>query len=1088
MKNSHSSLAVWDEAVDNVEKSQKTKYSITKNMVQRRLRPEPEIIEHILEDLEEKIRYYFNLFRLEKEKRTTAEKNSYYLQEELAKLYETFEKSKIYTMKLEDKLKKIKGNQSSLIDTVRRIDLLYIQLDTLVQSFAGVCTQTAADVVDGDAHLKKKQQTIQMLLDYIYPCRTLDPRINALYGLLYYQTIGLINGKYTGPPVPPIPPVVPTETNGWLPPSPLLFQKDNFNEKEKPVDGTDISKTNSAYSHSDGTTRSVLSSRDNKDYGDGYGKQELLGFDIKIGTVELRFDLENPKIVCVARYDHETAYAAIQNSKRITKPQIPYEIIDGNHFKFKINTTININNLPPKKPGVVPKFKIDVHDIKEKVLIGTAKCSFINEKTLTPNAPWDIYSRTGKEQPDVLGKIYVTVFPYPSKAKLPAESFKELKMGSGVHVNSSSGSHNLNSSQMESVNDDTYNQLNKYNSSSSVKYMIKKSSGVSGKGSAGKIGNSSLKPTGHKMVSFKDQADTNAKEPKFAPQGFQLTKVKPGEVKPKPKMTVTFKPYSSKTSNVSGTGKNSKTEKSGNMDAKDSTSGAADLPQTDKTQNVAIKTKISSAPVKSVTEKIDPFAGSTKTFDILKKPASASDMKLKGSNVSNVKMLINKMSKLSSNLNKQDEPLGALKARAKNSDPIVKLNSSVEEKLDEQNNVKNPMKVKLPYFTKKDAALKALTTNGKMNESMSKGTNATVKSTTNGKSNTIDPEVSNSHIMKSSLNASKEKSNSDSTMEKKLPVEESGEKALTTVKMFSKKMNMPLLKPTSLPQELNKSGTSQTVLKKSGDLKENDLRSKSQSSTKTDLSNKSLSMPNPNAEPPTKNEDTNNKEQAHPDTKLNGSLTETTKKTLFQKKISPKINSPGLKNSIDLKNSKDSKDLKISKNSKDSKDFKDFNKLAQKGDNSTEKSIEKPIVALKKNLLKLPSSIGMKRESSILGKHSTVKKTSLLNQTNLKDIKKETITSKTLSDSPKTKLSASENPKHKIILNTGQKNKSPPVSNVQIDRIDSDDPKLKKILASAQKKSVFINKEKIKQKFVFKPKEQKRVIKKFTPKFQAKPA
>lgn len=443
MKSAKMNLNVWEDALDVLEKKKPSKMKLTKDMVNQRLRPEPEIIENILEALEDKIRHYYKLFTVEKKRRTDAEKNNYYLQEEIAKAYEILEKNKVYTMKMEEKLKTIKNNQGSLIDTVRRIDLLYVQLDTLVQAFAGVCTQTAIDATEDETDLSKKKHIIQMLLDYIYPCRTLDPRINALYGLLYYQTVGLLNNNtMTSPPVPPIPPAIPSQYDGWLPPSHFHLNKANV-----PTDLKDQSFANivqsmhnkekaSAPSPPPGTkmqtfTNPVIKNDSfiHQNSGEGLGSKtvELLGFDIRIGTVELTYSQENPKIVCVVRYDNETAYTAIQNSKRVTKSKVPTQGTAEDHYIFTIDSTININSLPPKKAGEVPNFKIDIHDVRGKKLVGTARCSFVSERTLMKNVPWDVYSRLTKGETHVIGKIYVTILPYPSKAILPAQAFKSMK-------------------------------------------------------------------------------------------------------------------------------------------------------------------------------------------------------------------------------------------------------------------------------------------------------------------------------------------------------------------------------------------------------------------------------------------------------------------------------------------------------------------------------------------------------------------------------------------------------------------------------------------------------------------------------------
>ncbi|SCP05443.1 conserved Plasmodium protein, unknown function [Plasmodium ovale] len=451
---------VWNDALDHFEElSNKNRYSLTKDTIHGRLRPEPEIIENVLEELENKIRHYFSLYQIEKEKRTSSEKNSYYLQKEVYSAYAILDKNKIYTKKLEDKLNSIKENQSSLIDTVRRIDLLYIQLDTLVQSFAGVCTQVATETSENSTSVNKKRNTLKMLLDYIYPCRTLDPRINSLYGILYYQSVGLLkDGKFMSPPIPPVPPVVPSEGDGWLPPS-RYHHNHHGNHQEKDDHNISLTTENSfsdlvrTYKQMSNNTdsyevfftkyveeeqnklekneniRSVItgSGSNSSNKSNGIIPHDLLGFDVQVSKVEIKYSKENPRIICVIRYDSESTISAIQNSRRVTKARDLSGLTNTGHCIFQVDNTVNLDILPQKIPGEIPSFMIDIHDVSGKVLIGTSRCSFISEKTLTKDSPWDIYSRLNKSKPEVIGKVYVTVQPFPSNSILPAETFKNVK-------------------------------------------------------------------------------------------------------------------------------------------------------------------------------------------------------------------------------------------------------------------------------------------------------------------------------------------------------------------------------------------------------------------------------------------------------------------------------------------------------------------------------------------------------------------------------------------------------------------------------------------------------------------------------------
>ncbi|WBY60249.1 hypothetical protein Py17XNL_001303365 [Plasmodium yoelii yoelii] len=503
-------MHIWKDALNDFEVSRKNKYSLTQDTIHGRLRPEPEIVEHVLEELEDKIRHYFNLYKNEKEKRTNSESNNYYLQKEIYNAYEALDKNNMYTKKLEDKLENIKENQSSLIDTVRRIDLLYIQLDTLVQSFAGVCTQIASDTAESSDNINKKKKTMKMLLDYIYPCRTLDPRINSLYGMLYYQSIGLLkDGKFISPPIPPIPPLVPSEDlNGWLPPSDYvpnhqieytnngdlvksmssgenknsfsdlikMYKQGNNNDSYEEFFSKYIKEEQDKLENNENVHNVLKISNDGNNNNmssdqNGYLiSQDLQSFEININNLEIKYLNGNPKIICVVRYDSESAISAIQNTQRVTRPKDRIDI-DSNidYLTFNINSRILLDKLPEKKTGDIPSFMIDIHDVSGKVLVGTSRCSFISEKTLINNAPWDIYSRLNKSKPEIIGKIYVSVYPKPNNSILPAEVFKNLKRNN----KNTNIMHKLNPSKATQILTNTHNP-NMVNTDTKIEYKTVK--------------------------------------------------------------------------------------------------------------------------------------------------------------------------------------------------------------------------------------------------------------------------------------------------------------------------------------------------------------------------------------------------------------------------------------------------------------------------------------------------------------------------------------------------------------------------------------------------------------------------------------
>ncbi|VWU51952.1 conserved protein, unknown function [Hepatocystis sp. ex Piliocolobus tephrosceles] len=546
---------VWLKAMKNLGLPNKKKYDLTCDMISEKVRPEPEIIENILEGLENKLRHYFNLYQVEKEKRSSSEKNNFYLKKEIQHAYVSLDKNKLYTEKLEQKLNNIKENQNSLIDTVRRIDLLYIQLDTLVQSFAGICTQVLAISSSSPTEMYKKINVIKMLLDYIYPCRTLDTRLNSLYGMLYYQYIGLMsdNDQNFKKSIPIIPPVMSSNRSDWLPPphtneihrykssnndtynylfsdSTIYNEKNNYkgdknnkkdfsnlvknynennnnnnnefyvnyksddfrdkktkkNSLNKKIDSRNYSDNDYSnmyenkkdklnkhennklvrlptnYLRSSNTPNNIKKEINDREYikndllnngpvHDAYTNvyknqisrtcsdlsdtriidenlifKDLQGFDIKLGEIELKYQKKDPRIICVVRYDNESIITALQNNKRVIKIKNFNKSTKSEYLYYNFDTTIHLDTLPEKNTGIVPSFMIDLHDISDKILIGTCKCSFISERTLQKNAPWYIYSKTANNNVDRIGKIYVTVLPYPHNVKLPVHLFKNI--------------------------------------------------------------------------------------------------------------------------------------------------------------------------------------------------------------------------------------------------------------------------------------------------------------------------------------------------------------------------------------------------------------------------------------------------------------------------------------------------------------------------------------------------------------------------------------------------------------------------------------------------------------------------------------
>ncbi|CDI87213.1 hypothetical protein EPH_0024530 [Eimeria praecox] len=72
----------------------------------------------------------------EKQKRQKTEKFAYWLQREAADSRRLLEESQSAAAALESQLQQIRGDADTIRDTVQRVDLMYAQIDTLVQAFA----------------------------------------------------------------------------------------------------------------------------------------------------------------------------------------------------------------------------------------------------------------------------------------------------------------------------------------------------------------------------------------------------------------------------------------------------------------------------------------------------------------------------------------------------------------------------------------------------------------------------------------------------------------------------------------------------------------------------------------------------------------------------------------------------------------------------------------------------------------------------------------------------------------------------------------------------------------------------------------
>ncbi|KFH02715.1 variable surface lipoprotein [Toxoplasma gondii VAND] len=419
------------------------------------LRPPPQVVEQMLDELEEKARHYFILYNREKKAREKTERYSFWLQKELAEHKEKLLKSADYIESLQNKFDELRGDPEMIRDTLQRIDLMYAQVDTLVQALAGVCGFAA--VKDST-----REQLLQCALDYLYPCRALDPRLHELYGVLYYFRLGESKSPPGIPPPPPEPSYVPlSEGVGgpWIKPSPYtlflnpaaglsMFQR-NMAETQKAVEAEEAEKAGKADAEqkkettkrifgatvqSSGTSKAKVgtakpagtkTSTETAKTASDPPKREpvdpkatLKGFSLFVRKLE---EFKRPasskveSLRIVVRTDDESA----TDSKKKEGRSMLIEKCGGSPGKEEatFNLLVEFPSLPAKKAGGNPKIVIDVYDNKAFAALGRADKPF-NDKSLgTEDAVWEIKDNTGK----AFGKLVCTVTPLPLNAPLPCE-------------------------------------------------------------------------------------------------------------------------------------------------------------------------------------------------------------------------------------------------------------------------------------------------------------------------------------------------------------------------------------------------------------------------------------------------------------------------------------------------------------------------------------------------------------------------------------------------------------------------------------------------------------------------------------------
>lgn len=319
-----------------------------------RHRPEPEVVEHMLDDLEGRMRNYFLLYSRERDARKQREDQCYRLEQELLEERRKLDQAQAKIEHMDSKIKALIGQPIKIKQTLDKIELLYNQLDTLIQAFVGVGSCATLQCQNRTAF-------IRLFLEYLYPCRDLDVRLNTLYTAMYASL------SYGG---------------NAPPPNEILASKEAERLKESPQ------------------------------------AKLLSGLYIVVHQLMLRKVITNPEpnsYSCIFRYDHEPSNIAESIPSRVL--HVVARPLDNTSGIIEFNGCIQVDQLPPRIPNVIPKLILEVSTDIEA--IGTATVSIIDDRTLKSREPWAVCDAKGNQ----CGDVIVSIRPNPEGAKLPAVGF-----------------------------------------------------------------------------------------------------------------------------------------------------------------------------------------------------------------------------------------------------------------------------------------------------------------------------------------------------------------------------------------------------------------------------------------------------------------------------------------------------------------------------------------------------------------------------------------------------------------------------------------------------------------------------------------
>nr|XP_027193624.1 uncharacterized protein LOC113788360 [Dermatophagoides pteronyssinus] len=280
-----------------------------------------------------------------------------------------------------------------------------VKLDTLTQSLAGICGNLAFSPP------KTGEEKVRLLLDYLYPCRSLDPRIDGLFGVILEVAAGIkpLPTDISLPPPPSFNELVERGVYPWAVSNDIpLFIRNLFQTNEE----------NAAFIKANLIAKQAMACLTNNTH-KGDVNIRLTGMSIEFGQINITNPESIPAsriAICTCRYDYEDEEQIIKNNNRIAK-----DWLFSNEGNAIIRQTIDLDNFDISKNGYNSSIIVTVYDTNNLLSPPlTAKISLVDPATLLQYNSYNLVSNN-----NIVGTILLNLFPIPRNSALLAYRVKE---------------------------------------------------------------------------------------------------------------------------------------------------------------------------------------------------------------------------------------------------------------------------------------------------------------------------------------------------------------------------------------------------------------------------------------------------------------------------------------------------------------------------------------------------------------------------------------------------------------------------------------------------------------------------------------